>query len=122
MAKTKTTYKSRLLAEAELLPDELLREIIDFAAFLKQRYNNELEVDATAIKQRYEQGKREKAKGRTTPTEEIFAEAQQGHLPKSAMTASQARKLLRGSAQGENLLDALLRSRREDLQIEEAKG
>ena len=42
-------------------------------------------------------------------------------LSKRAMTASQARKLLRGSAKGENLLDALLRSRKEDLQIEEAK-
>ena len=41
---------------------------------------------------------------------------------KDAMTASQARKFLRGSAKGENLLDALLRSRREDLQIEESKG
>ena len=40
---------------------------------------------------------------------------------KRVMTASQARKLLRGSAKGENLLDALLRSRKEDLQIEEAK-
>ena len=41
--------------------------------------------------------------------------------PKKVMTASQARKLLRGSGRGENLLSALLRSRKEDLQIEEAK-
>lgn len=37
---------------------------------------------------------------------------------KDTLTSEQARKLLRGSGKGENLVEALLRSRREDLQIE----
>lgn len=42
----------------------------------------------------------------------------QGSQKKEALTSEQARKLLRGSGKGENLVEALLRSRREDLQIE----
>ena len=74
MVKAKTGYKSQLIAEIELLPDELLREIIDFAAFLKGRYKNELKADVAFIKRRYEEGKREKAGGRTIPAEEVFNE------------------------------------------------
>ena len=74
MAKAKINYKSLLIAEIELLPDELLREIIDFTGFLKGRYKSELKADVAFIKRRYEQGKREKAAGRTIPAEEVFAE------------------------------------------------
>lgn len=74
MTKAKKNYKSQLLAEIELLPDEFIREIVDFAVFLRERYRDELEEDIAFIKNRYEEGKREKAKGITIPAEEVFAE------------------------------------------------
>lgn len=40
--------------------------------FLKGRYEDELKADVAFIKRRYEQGKREKAEGRTIPAEEVF--------------------------------------------------
>ena len=41
--------------------------------FLKGRYKDELKAEVAFIKRRYEEGKREKAEGRTIPAKEVFA-------------------------------------------------
>jgi excisionase family DNA binding protein len=53
-----------------------------------------------------------------TSLDRWIEEKMQEPQKKERLSPEQARKLLRGSGKGENLVEALLRSRREDLQIE----
>jgi len=66
-------YRTQVIEELMGLPEELIKEVADFAAFLKLKYLSAVdEEDVTFLKQRWEEALLEEEEGKTIPVEEAF--------------------------------------------------
>jgi hypothetical protein len=66
-------YKAQVIEELGELPEELIKEVADFAAFLKLKYLVTVdEEDAIFLKKRWEESLIEDKEGKTIPVEEAF--------------------------------------------------
>ena len=66
-------YKAQVIEELRELPEELIKEVADFAAFLKLKYLTAMdEEDVIFLKQRWEEALIEDKEGKTITVEEAF--------------------------------------------------
>ena len=66
-------YKTQVIEELGGLPEELIKEVANFAAFLKLKYLVAVdEEDVIFLKKRWEEALIEDEKGKTIPFEEAF--------------------------------------------------
>ena len=66
-------YKAQVIEELGVLPEELIKEVADFAAFLKLKYLMAVdEENVIFLKKRWEEALIEDEESRTIPVEEAF--------------------------------------------------